>query len=586
MAKKVKKVSSKKTTTTSKLKPFYLVAKTGKTGSTNASDYVKVDTVGSLNSKKTQKNLASTIKANPQGGGSSNLSQVKTPQEDTGVSDYSTGKILGQYKGQNIYEGSDQDVQNQVQNINQGQPLGGGIPEDYYSTGEANTPPLYQSQAQPIDYGNIASIGAENITSVQSQFSPSIPTPYATEMAVNNIASRQPYPIQPVSTETPLTAKQQLLQRYLPKSQDEIEKQKEKIRRQADLQDKLEEANRLQNLLKTTKRDYEDKIEQIMKNPEGKFGGAIQIEADDMRRAANKELADIAIQAEFASDNYLGAEKIVNSQIADIQQSFENQVRLYSLAADYLENDLTESERIMLENDLDEKRQQKDLDIYKLKAEFEQQLQQKDPIYALRLKQAQADLNLTNARIAGEYQSQAGRSGGGVDRAGNIIPASPEQLLPIKDRITDVDSLISSKALSKAVGTNVFGRFNPTELFTGAKSNFIASIEQLTGRLTVSNLQNAKQQGATFGALSDSELRLLQNSATKINKWAIKNKKGTVTGYSANENDFKGELGKILNFAKRDYLLKGGDPLDVGAIQTPDGAIWVKNYDGTLTQLN
>jgi hypothetical protein len=64
------------------------------------------------------------------------------------------------------------------------------------------------------------------------------------------------------------------------------------------------------------------------------------------------------------------------------------------------------------------------------------------------------------------------------------------------------------------------------------------------------------------------------------------NNEGKVKGYKASEKDFKTELDKINNYAKLDYLIKGGNIADIGATVTEDGKIWVKNSDGTLTSLN
>lgn len=121
--------------------------------------------------------------------------------------------------------------------------------------------------------------------------------------------------------------------------------------------------------------------------------------------------------------------------------------------------------------------------------------------------------------------------------------------------------------------------------FSGDRQDFIASVEQLRGQLTLDNLINAKARGATFGALSEGELQLLQNSGSKLSSWAIKDKVGNVTGYNVSEKVFKKEIDKINNFAKLDYLNKGGTPTDVGAQVMPDGSVWTMNSDGTMTQL-
>lgn len=155
----------------------------------------------------------------------------------------------------------------------------------------------------------------------------------------------------------------------------------------------------------------------------------------------------------------------------------------------------------------------------------------------------------------------------------------------IKDQIDSIDNLFSNtKGLSAATGpTKLFsrgGNLNPAY-----RQDFVAGVEQLTSQLTLDNLIKAKAQGATFGALSEGELKILSGGATKINSWAIKDKNGNVTGYKTSEKNLKRELDKIRNFSKKDYILKGGNPTDVGAQTMSDGSIWSKNSDGTFTQI-
>ncbi len=150
--------------------------------------------------------------------------------------------------------------------------------------------------------------------------------------------------------------------------------------------------------------------------------------------------------------------------------------------------------------------------------------------------------------------------------------------------INDTDALAKNPSLASAVGPNALARIALTSAF-GGKSNFIGSVEQLRQGLTLDKLTQAKANGATFGALSDSEQQLLAASATKLGTWAIKDNAGNVTGYNIDESDFKKELDKINNFAKLDYVLKGGDPSSVGVQEMPDGTFWTQNSDGSKTQL-
>lgn len=120
---------------------------------------------------------------------------------------------------------------------------------------------------------------------------------------------------------------------------------------------------------------------------------------------------------------------------------------------------------------------------------------------------------------------------------------------------------------------------------SGERQNFVGSTEQIREQLTLDKLVQAKANGATFGALSDGERSMLAASASKLGTWAQKDSNGNVTGYNVSEAAFKKEMDFINNMAKLDQILKGADPVSVGATVQPDGTIWVMNSDGTLTQI-
>lgn len=120
---------------------------------------------------------------------------------------------------------------------------------------------------------------------------------------------------------------------------------------------------------------------------------------------------------------------------------------------------------------------------------------------------------------------------------------------------------------------------------TGKQQDFIAGVEQLRSGLNLDELINAKARGATFGALSDQEMKVLSNSASKLGTWAIKDSNGNVVGYNTSEKNFRNELDKINNYAKLDYLYRGGNPADVGVFQLQDGRYATKNNDGTIEVL-
>lgn len=167
---------------------------------------------------------------------------------------------------------------------------------------------------------------------------------------------------------------------------------------------------------------------------------------------------------------------------------------------------------------------------------------------------------------------------------GDTTVATPLELSQAEQSINTVSTLGSHPGFNNAVGPGFKLLSRVGTPFTGSKADFIAEVEQLTSNLTLESLIQAKARGATFGALSDREMVILSSSATKIGSWRkIKDEK--VVGYVANEKDFKRELDIINNFAKLDFVLKGGDPASVGIKQMADGTLWTLNSDGSYTQL-
>lgn len=163
-------------------------------------------------------------------------------------------------------------------------------------------------------------------------------------------------------------------------------------------------------------------------------------------------------------------------------------------------------------------------------------------------------------------------------------PQSEQSLAQAKGNIDLISGLLKNSNLSSAVGPNALARTSLTNFITGGKDNVLSEIQQLTSQLSLDSLIRAKSQGATFGALSEGELRLLSASATKLSSLATKDKNGNITGYKSSERDFKAELDKINNFAKLDYVKKGGNPEDVGIQRMPDGKLLAPNSDGTYQE--
>ena len=147
----------------------------------------------------------------------------------------------------------------------------------------------------------------------------------------------------------------------------------------------------------------------------------------------------------------------------------------------------------------------------------------------------------------------------------NLNPVATAEVTSeiLQDKISLIDSLLSSTGLKGSVGVYPIGRFTPFAIDKAARAEFSAGVTQLVNKETIDTLVNLKARGGTLGALSDQERILLQSAATKIGSWEIRDKNNIGTGrYRVSEEDFKKELNRIKDLAiKAKARALGGGPI-------------------------
>ena len=127
--------------------------------------------------------------------------------------------------------------------------------------------------------------------------------------------------------------------------------------------------------------------------------------------------------------------------------------------------------------------------------------------------------------------------GGGINQ---------QELEAANEKVALIDSLLNSKGMAGAVGTYGISRWTPFTADKGARQEFAAGVNQLISQETLDNLIAVKAQGATFGALSETELDILKQSASKIGTWMQRDKNGNPTGkFEVSEEAFKKELNRM-----------------------------------------
>jgi murein DD-endopeptidase MepM/ murein hydrolase activator NlpD len=130
----------------------------------------------------------------------------------------------------------------------------------------------------------------------------------------------------------------------------------------------------------------------------------------------------------------------------------------------------------------------------------------------------------------------------------NNMPPKQEDVTAIEEKIKTLDSILNHAGKGESVGATKLTRIDWWK-FSGAKQDFIGAVQQLLSEKTLQSLIDAKAEGATFGALSEGELRILEQAATRIGDWAIRNDEGKVVGYKVSEDAFDAEITRI----KQDY---------------------------------
>ena len=464
-------------------------------------------------------------------------------------------------------------------------------------------------------------INPTRITPSQGTYNPpTASTASNTAVAVDTVANRQPS-VMPTPAEPVLTKSQTMLQKMLPSNPQIIQQEKAEARKNADLQNKMELSNKAQNEIKVQKRAYEDQIEKIRTNTDGKSTAQLNNEMNEFARKADKHLADKAITAELLLDNYTGAEKILNAQLEDMQQDYDNEVKSYQIAKDFIFNDLTDSEKAELDFQQQQKAADFNLERQKTLSEFNAKLEQASPLYRAQVASAnranQPDvtsvvpnaLSLANkessiVQLQGLSQPSAGMSsavgtsfltrstgfwgsvgkvftgllgGAGAGAAvGSVVPGA---------------GTIAGGVVGGIIGTGTslvsLAKQGYSQL-SGSEQNFIGNVSQIVGQLTVDKLAQAKSSGVTFGALSDGERGLVAESASTIKSFEIREggkPEGKVIGYNASQKSMQMELNKINNFKRLDFIISGGTPESVGVQILADGSYQFKNPDGSISIL-
>jgi hypothetical protein len=90
------------------------------------------------------------------------------------------------------------------------------------------------------------------------------------------------------------------------------------------------------------------------------------------------------------------------------------------------------------------------------------------------------------------------------------------------------------------------GFFGIRGAMSGERDAFLGKADSLISKKALNSLIEAKSQGATFGALSDTEMAILKAAGTSLGAWSTSKKDGKLKHFDVDEKTFKDELDRLI----------------------------------------
>lgn len=382
-----------------------------------------------------------------------------------------------------------------------------------------------------------------DLSEVQGSISDSVSTPTGAGFKASDRAMIAP---EDDEKTTPATAREQIQQGLLDILQKDNSEEKARLRKEADIEGKSRTSNRILNQLRSIRATYEDKKDKLENSNEtGRSMGAINNEINQLTKDTNRNLAFKSIEYDIARNDLVSAEQTVNDRIQDMKDEEAKQISLYKTLYDFVQDDMSESEKLEAQQAFSEKQAERSFERQKELAEYNS---------LLRREETQLSFNLKNA-ITEQERADAQKA---------ILPSLKEKA----GNITEALSNLTKGKTGNVVGSNPFARFSLTRAFSGEAEDFIGAIDQLTSRETLDTLIALKAKGGTLGALSQTELDMLEASASRIGTWRVRDEDGNTTHYDVSEASFAKELRTLKTLTNKAIVEAGGDissdPLGLG----------------------
>lgn len=231
-----------------------------------------------------------------------------------------------------------------------------------YGGGMTTTQPTPVTPAAPAPKTQPTPVNAVVQASALNQKTTTVPTPPAPTVTTGNLNMATNTALGGVKTDatpvTPVNKDKEDMKTYLKGIMGNISGQaseEQKIKDELDIQKKKEKATEVSNQIDQMDKAWRDEEKAIRDNAEGKTAQGVAFDVSRAQDIYENKRANIALTYKVLAGDYQGAEEIATEKISSLRAQNQQSLQAYSMFANSVMNDLTESEKLQVQANLTQK---------------------------------------------------------------------------------------------------------------------------------------------------------------------------------------------------------------------------------------
>lgn len=205
---------------------------------------------------------------------------------------------------------------------------------------------LYGTAPVEVDVGDVGkeglTVGTQGTTT--SKLSSSLSN--TGSIAQRNLAQSQ------VQTENQPNTLQTIQQQVIDLMAEGQDFDPAQIKAEAGVYDQQDRVNQLSQSYDTALVEQRRRVQEMRQNPEGKLAGALQADIQNYVYESDQNLADKAMMLHYAQADYQGALEIANDKIKSEEQRYQRQMDGFKTLYSMVQDDMTASEKMMFQSQL------------------------------------------------------------------------------------------------------------------------------------------------------------------------------------------------------------------------------------------